>query len=326
MKDKYVSHSITNYLLASYQGKYTFINILNMLKFPGVDPGEIGPIKQALSKVSLWTSRLWQGQDLVAASWTEPKTIDAKEALQLLEMLKPDLAQLVFRTKVILNNPKFFIEPNDVKLLIAAFGRFAYSRENYLKGLIEFAKTFNLPAMITDYSALLPVAEEDVRAANSFVESFRVPEKLTPTFYRLLRARAFTLPGIFNTYLHDINQLLGPFKGGFSYDNADFTREEIKIWLDAGFEPAPAGYWRAYEFSPAESISWMRANVSDPGMAFDWRLNGFDTLAALPWMNKNFPPHVARSWVEVGYDPGRALEAIERGITDPQSAPKLSAD
>ncbi len=320
MKNQVFSHNITNYLVAAYQGKFTFLNVLNLLGLLR-QPEELQRCKTTVAKVALWNSKLWKGEELFNHNWSEPATSDAKHALKLLEELKPELWEMATTIRRILQLTDLTSRTDERSYLIACFARFAYGRENYLKGILEFAKFFNLAQAISVHTPLIPQAEAEVQLANNLVETAKTPGPAPEEFANFLRIRCISLPGIFLSHAHDINQLLAPFRGGFSYDTADFNHEEVRNWLNAGFEVRPAGYWRAFEFSPQDALAWIRVGVIDATTAFDWRLHGFSAALAAPWIQVNFPPPFARMWLTAGHDAANAKAALDAGITDPTKAP-----
>ncbi len=323
IKDRLSTHAVTNYLLAGYQGKFTFLNILSQLQYPGLDPALITFTRQALDKIAFWTEALWNDHHLFAAQWTAPQTFDSRQALELLDQLKPDLLGISGEIARIfsLQNPaeKF----QDIAFLCAAFGRFSYARENYIKGFIEFATKFNSPQDGARYSAMLAPAQDDVRLTHTIINLARdLQASSTQDFLRNLYERSIPLIAVFRTHTHDISQILAQYRGGLSFDKADFNVQEATAWSDAGIGPVAAGYWRANGFSPVETPEWVRYGFSNPGVAASWRTEGFNPASAQPWAQSNMPPVISRLWAQAGYDTDETKEMIDSGVTDPRRAPR----
>ena len=130
MKDQLYTHSIINYILASYQGRFTYLNVLSQLQHLRFQADEITRTRNNITKASEWVAKLWQGQATFSPSVTDPGTLDAKMALKLLEDLKPDLKNAINELRRIISYPNIETKPEDVKFLIASFARFAYGRDN----------------------------------------------------------------------------------------------------------------------------------------------------------------------------------------------------
>ena len=324
MKDKQHSHSITNYLLAAYQGKFAFLNILAQLRHPGIERGEIERTKQVVSVVTDWTNRLWKGTVMFPAGVIEATTLETKQAIGFLENLKPELKQLSDALKVILSQSNFKENREFLCLLVASFGRFAYSRDNFIKGHIEFGKNFKVQEVTDYYTEQSKGCTADLKTANSFFETAKkLPEEPEEGFYDFLRYRCVHLPCVFASYVHDINQLCATYRGGVTFENCDFSKEEAKNWLNLGFECPISGYWRAYEFTAPQALSWLQIGVLDAGMAFEWKLFGFTPQEGYPWIAPGFTPVAARGWVNKNYSPERAIEMAQIGLVDPNKAPEL---
>jgi hypothetical protein len=321
-KDRLATHAVTNYLVAGYQGRFTFLNVLAQLQYPNVTEEALTFVRQALDRIAFWIDELWHDRFLFAAQWTAPQTFDSRQALELLDQLKPDLYSTANEIVRIIALPNPHEKFENTAFLCAAFGRFAYARENYIKGFIDFSNKFGEQQEASRYAALLPPAQEDVRLTHTLLSMIRDPNaSANENFTRGLTERCVPLIAVFRTHVHDINQLLGQFRGGMSFDKADFTVQEATAWNEIGLGPVPAGYWRANAFSPADAGGWIKYGFSIPSTASSWRVFGFTPDTARPWAQLNFAPPLARLWVQVGYSPEEAKQQNDLGITDPLKAP-----
>jgi len=329
-KDRLVSHSITNYLSASYQGKFAALNILSQTEHPAFNPDQISQVQQVLAKISVWTEQLYKDECLFSASWTNAETFDAKHALDLLEGLKPELVELSRELTRILGLQEL---PSDseIKFLLSNIARQAYSRDSYIRGFIEYGTRFGLPQMVAKYEELLPNSTTQLQRAHELISSFRNVgcdgKRATPSFFALLHEAALNLPAVFQTHLHDLNLLLSPYKGGgITFAQAGFSRDESDAWQNAGFSPVPAGYWRAYGITPEEARAWTDAKMGEPAVAADWRNFGFDPQSASLWAESGFAPGYAMLWLKASYTPEQAKEMIDRGILNPPARPSESQE
>jgi len=104
---------------------------------------------------------------------------------------------------------------------------------------------------------------------------------------------------------------------------AEFIPAEAQIWKDAQIAAIPAGYWRAYHFSPAEVVEWFQAGAQHPSLAANWKRAGFAPTAAKEWLAAGIPPSFALVWRKAGFDPEFCRKMLTRGIFDPEHARKL---
>jgi hypothetical protein len=241
-----------------------------------------------LEKVRRWTKQLGERECLFLSSWKQPESFDAQNALQWLKAIPPELLQIAELTRAALTNPQTPNNPQDVKLLIAAFGRYAYGKENYLKGLVEHARIFALESTYREYSAQLPAATRDIETAHALLTSFKNTATSADGFLATLFEECLFLPGIFRTQAHDIDQLVARFDGEFTFDRAGFTVNEALEWQTAGYAPYQAGYWRAHYMNAKEAQAWEGVGITNPQEAFHWKVRGFDSAAAKTWMDAGY--------------------------------------
>ena len=319
-KDRFVTHSILNYLNASYQGKFAAFNILSQLQHPRFDPDEMSTIQFALEQIASWVKQLYQDECLFSASWTQVETFEAQQAIDLMHELKPELYQVANETARILSL-ETVPSAGELKYMLAVLSRQIYSRDNYIRGFIQYGQTFKLPDMEKKYEELLATSTDQLQQVHELINIFRsanmVESNLQPPFFAFLHRLSLNLPAIFKTHIHDLNQLLAPFKGGFNFQNAEFTKVESQAWQNAGLGPVPAGYWRAYGIGPDEAQIWSQARFTDVAFAIEWRNLGFQPEIAALWAEQSFAPDYAVIWLQAGYSPLEARELIEKGLTEP---------
>ena len=322
-KDRLITHSMLNYLAASYQGWFSSLNLLAQLEHPDFDDAEVTRIQQALNSINQWMAQLYQDECLFSASWTTAETFEAKHALDLMEKLKPDLTRVAADTVRLVELQQLPTDP-EARYLLAMLGRHAYSRDAYIRGFIEYGERFGMAAMSEKYGELLPQSDELINRVNQLLRQYRSSNlhvaEADQGFFILLHDSCRNLGPVFRTHLHDINQLLSPFKGGFSFQAGEFSKAEADHWQNSGFGPAQAGYWRAYGVEPAEARAWCDAKIQEVAAAMDWRQCGFNAEVAAPWAEQGFPPGYALMWMKAGFTAEKAREQIAAGVLEPPHA------
>lgn len=322
-RDSQTTHAITNYLYAAFQGRYAFLNVLQQLNYPEFNQNLIGECAGALDQVATWKRLSAEGRDLFSASWSTPETAESQLALAMLDGLKPDLYGLAQEVTRTLAAGQWGSSPTETTLLLAAYARHAYSRENYIQGFIEFAERLKLPEALAQYHSMLPEATRELQLVQLLLTTFSQLGGQSPgkEFFYSLTQHTFRLPAIFRTHAHDINQLLAQYRGGLSFENADFSREETEEWRGGSFNPQSAGYWRAYGFSAREAVGWTELRIKEPAEAFLWKLNGLEAKRAQPWVAQSFPPGLAAEWERSGTLTEEAVIWREKGINRPSEIP-----
>lgn len=316
------THSFLNYLTAAYQGRFAALNILQQLAFHGLSTEEIGRTRAALEKVRRWVVELSNQACLFSSSWTTPETFEAQNAYKLLEDIKPELQQTAEAVLTILADAGTPDNPQAVKFLIAAYGRYAYSRDNYVKGSIDYAKHFGYTDMAEQFGEVHKASALDVETAHNFLNVYKARTQVNDAFFRALFDECLPLPAVFRTHTHDINLLLAPYKGGVSFEVLDFFGPEIMQWKSLNFDAANAGYWRAYGFGAEEAADWLQTGLQAPAAAFDWKSRGIGFQDAAPWVQNNFSANVAARWLNAGFNCDQAVHYINRGVNDPEVAKK----
>lgn len=340
LKDALATHSFTNYLLASYQGKFAELSVLSQLKHKEFNGAELTLTKRALERIDGWTQDLWKGLCLFSATWVQVETFEAQDAIELLAKLKTGLQLLSHNLKREVTVEKLAGDPEYVSYLLAAFARFAYSRDAYLNGLVSFEQVFHPPepakqvdelrsiAFPADYvaSQTPDKAARDTSELSPLVQQFMNMwlnrAEITDTFYTTLLENTRFIPYIFKAHCHDINQLLSRYRGGLTYATAEFSQKEMQAWSASGFGPLEAGYWRAYEFEPTDGALWGEIGVRNPAAAREWTRFGFDQHGAAGWLAQGIHPELASLWHNSGFNPGEARAWLERGILDPNQVIK----
>ncbi|NMC63885.1 MAG: hypothetical protein GYA55_12045 [SAR324 cluster bacterium] len=311
INDIYLTNSIVNFLYAGYQGAFAAQNLLSQLGYKNIDPGEISLIETKLTEIERWKEDLLKGLPIFSSTWKAPQTVASKKAFQTLSELRSDLLKTVGHIKKSLLAEDLAESKEEVKYLIAAFSRQAYSRENYVRGFIEFGESFKHQDVVDNYTKFLPQAEQGLQAAHMFLQIFQSEEKPQAVFFKGLYEECIFLPGVFQAQVHDINILLNSYTEVITYEKLGIIPEHIDSWESIKVNATAAGYWQAWDFTPELAANWLEAQFNDPRSAWFWLNMGFDPGDAREWALAGFFPPAAREWRERGYSLEATLKFLE---------------
>jgi hypothetical protein len=319
-KDRLITHAVTNYLTAAYQGQFSALNVLAQFEHPTFEEKSLALVQRNLSKVHQWTAQLFEDECLLSATWTAPETFEAQDALSMLDNLKPPLYEAASSASRILSLSSV-PESSDLVLLLALHARHVYSRDTYIRGFIDYGNKFSLPEMTRRYEVFVPELSTDVQLNQQLIAALRRCQgdrsKLPQEFFPLLFQSGVALPAFFRSHIHDVNQLLSQYRGGLSWTTAEFSQAEAELWGTAGIGVAAAGYFRAFGMGPEEAGKWREAGIFEATGAVDWKRAGFNPETAAPWLNERIPPPLAFMWGRAGYTPGETRTLLEKGVSQP---------
>jgi len=321
LEDLEASHSVLNYLYSVFQGRHAYYDILSHLRSPEFRSGELVMTKSSLDRIQSWIDALYKETPLLSVTWETLETTDANAAFDLLAKTKVELIDLSEKVEAILSIADYSSDKSRVALMTAAFGRFAYSRNYYVNGYIEFFNTFGQPELEREYQQLVPQAEWDLQLSDSFVQIINGPERPTDELFKDLREESLNLPGIFRASVHDINQLISSYENDFTFELAEIPAGMAAEWGHLQVPPTVAGYWHAYRFRPKEAQPWLVAGIQDPGLASAYRIFGFPFEEAVEWLELRISPRTARQFRDSGHTPEQAAQAIAQEM---QQEPEAS--
>ena len=322
LRSQIVSHRVLNYLNAAFQGRFAFFNILSQLKHPFFSIEEIKVTKAVIEQIDRWLGGLWDGKLLFDETRIGKPTQETTRALTLLEQLIPELQDLAAGLRHLFAREGFGSEPQDVAFVVAAFGRNAYARDNYVRGFMEFGRVFNDSNMTSEWRRQLDLVTAEIKHANEFMLLVKENRVDNPKVYDQLRFMSRTLPGIFSAHTHDIRQLLCTHRCEFTFDKAAFEKHEARVWDRAEIGPIEAGYWRAHGFTPEEAQEWKKYEITDPLIASEWLTTGFAPALAAKWLQHQFAPLLALQWQLQNYLPEEAAERVRCGCLTPGEIPE----
>lgn len=314
-----LTHSALNYLNASLQGRFAALNILSQLASPSFDPASIENTRAQLDRVQAWNAMLQRGRPLLSYNVTSPESPDARALFQFLEDVRAELLLLDEQIRLILPAGNWRNEPDQLKFLVACFGRYAYSRNNYVRGHIEFVKrSMEDSAQIADdLDDFLKDSNEDIQVTHALLKGCKDSAQPLPEFLDSLQHECLGLPSVFRSHAHDLSQILATYEKQYTYAHAGISDEEARQWSEQGLGPVPAGYWRAYFFLAEEAAAWLAQGCADPPTANEWRQFQFVPDEALLWSNAGFTPVEAIPWRESGHSPEKARLLANEGMAPP---------
>jgi len=322
-KDSEFSHSVINYVNATYQGRFAYHNILLQLQNQPYLEGRIDESKQALAKVTEWLKALWDQNPIFSFTPNYTHAQEADHALSLLAIVRDELIELATNVQNAIKDQNATSRSEQLICeLIASVGRFAYSRDNYLRGFVELAKFRKDQETKGRFEEELKQSDQDVQLAHSLLKHFKT-NAASPgaAFYSALFSEAIPLPGIFRSYVHDIRQLLAIFEGGFTYLSAGITENESRAWKDIGISPLEAGYWLAYGIDAQGALKWNQLGITNYRVAGLWTAWSFPPDVAVKWLKAGYIPRLAGPWIRAGFELEEASNYINQGITLPEMIP-----
>lgn len=319
------NHAVLNYLNAVYQGRYAHFNVLlQILNQPALQ-NPISETEGVLEKIDHWFSRLWQGEYLFSLRSPEITQEEPKYAFALLLGGRQELFQLGCEIELMLRKQDFHNHTHEnFSVLIAAFARYAYARDNYSQGFIELAKYTENKAQEQFYQNLIKAGESDIEISARMLEGFQKIESLPPPlpFCKALFAECAPLHGYFRSYAHDIVQLCSLFLGEFDYQMAGIPEDQWSTWKDIGIAPIEAGYWYAHAINADEALLWTQKGIVNYRVAGEWRSWLFPAEEASKWLKAGFTPRDASDWANAQLTPEEAKSFQLKGYQTPYDVPR----
>ena len=309
--ETYYTHSVLGYLNASLQGRFAALNILSQLNFEGLNTQDIKDTQAIVKEVNEWLEGFWRGTNLFTTDPYGTKGEAGDKALQYLEMLRPELHAVAMRVLEILEEMQIKSRPEEVKYLIAALGRYTYSRDNYIRGYIRYGETYELPHIVENYNSHLEEASLDVERTHTFLKYYKENPEPEHEFFAHLTDECVRLPTNFLTHIHDINQLIAPMQGGMNFEFIGVEKDEAAVWEKLKITPGVAGYWRAYGIDAEEAETWIKVGLEDHKLVSEWRLHGFPPEEAKKWHENGFSPEESRRLLSENYTLEGALKELE---------------
>jgi hypothetical protein len=317
-----MSHGLLNHLNSGYQGKFAFLNILLQLECPFDSGTVVEDTRKTLGSINKWLKDLWEGGAILNHLWDEPRTFEAKQAMEMVSLLREELLGLANDIVDSLANETFRQDRAESIFLIAAYGWNAYSRDNFTRCFVDYGKKFDDRVILDNFEPMLDEAEERVQYTHELMKQFKASETLTEEFCDALFRAAMTLPGTLYCLAHELNQLAYRFEREFTFEMALIPEEEAELWKMLGITPEYAGYWRAHGIFPYEADSWRAQGMYDYATAATWKIWGFEPQIAREWASYGFTPAACMIWIQNEFPPEKACHFVERGMMHPSEIPE----
>lgn len=299
--DVYLTHAVLNATVAGFQGKFTALNMLQQFDFAGVSSHHLSELREALRILTGWNDRLFSGEALLTTADKAPISTDAPKIWQLFLELRKELLALAGELAVFQRVPDAAQNMEAAHYLVAGLGRFAYSREHYIKGLVKYGEVFGPPESVQRWRQALAGCDKELARVHRLFDSVAALEADDKRFFEEIRQRSLKLSGVFRAQAHDMAVIIGLARGGLTYDMAGIDQVEAMDWDEQSVDPQTAGYWAAYEIGPSEALGWIGVDFSDPGSAAAWRIQGFVPQTAAAWSQAGFEPRTAKHWLRSGF-------------------------
>jgi hypothetical protein len=325
-KDLHLTAEFITFLRSGFYGQILFEGALARLESPLLAPDYLDTAHKAFDKIDIWLKDLSTELPIFSTSWTSPETFDAIAAMSFMKELKKDLQWLIPKLELALRTPNLVQDRDAVKLLVAALIRSAAARSSYVETLHTIFSQLKADELAQQVSYEIDGAKEYVNVTQLILDTFSITRTYDPDLCEKLRKEASLTPCDFRAHIHDTNILLNVYAKQFSFDLAEIPRDEEQLWMRRQIPAVPAGYWRAYGFSPEDFLEWRSLGITGAPLAANWRRANFSPQESIPWIREGIPPSLATAWRPSGTEPARVAALLRRGITDPSQAPRSGYD
>lgn len=316
-KDNILTHSVLNFLRASFVGQLVFHKALTSMNSKLVDDSYVEGAHRALDKIDPWLKEVFDGMPIISASWVAPETFEAIRAFGFIKEIKQDLIWLSGQVETAISLPDLTREQEAIRILVATLLRVANVRVNYLNG----AGSFYAKNKDQERVALLAPQFDDARqyaqVTNVIYDTFNREGPFETELVERLRREAELCPGDLRAQAFDALSLQNAFVKNFDYEHTELPANVYAEWKAKEIPASAAGYWYAYKFTPEETAEWAQTGLTNASLAANWKRSGFEPTKAYSWQEAGFAPAVARLWMEAGYDPQRAATFASRGVQTP---------
>jgi len=321
-KDLQLSAEFITFLRSGFYAQILFEQALSRLEAKVVGEDYLETAHKAFDKIDVWINDLVTELPIFSASWTTPETFDAIAAMSFMRELKKDLQWLIPQVEVALRTQNLAQNRDAVKLLVAALIRSAAARSSYVETLHSIYTQLKATDLAQQVSYELEGAREYVNITQIILETFSTTSAYDIDLCEKLRKEASLTPCDFRAHIHDTTILLNVYSKEFSFELAEFSKDEAQGWIDLRVPAVAAGYWRAYNFGSEEFVEWQTMGITSAPLAANWRRARFSPREAVGWIREGIPPVLASQWLSTKLEPARVAALLRRGITDPSQAPR----
>jgi len=325
-QDLQLSAEFIAFLKAGFFGQVLFEAALSKLEIPLLPASYLATAHKAFDKIDRWVQDLAEELPLFATSWTSPETFDAISAMSFLRDFKRECLWLYPQIDTALSTPNLSQNPDSARLLAASVVRSAATRSCYVETLSNCFRDLKANDYADTVGAEVEGAKEYLAIAQTIVDIFSGGNSLSNDLCDKLRKEASLVPSDLRSYVHDANILLNCLVKQFTFELAEIPRDEAQDWTSAQIPAVVAGYWRAYQFGPADFIEWAQVGITGAPLAANWRRARFEPEEAVKWIREGIAPIIATQWRNAGFEAARTGLLLRRGITDPTKAPRYDVE
>lgn len=303
----YVCHAYLNTLYAGYQGKFARLKALSELIDDKKYKKDLNSTCSTLDNVSFYLDQLWKDRPVIFNLEEDDLSESALECIDTLYQLEFEISNSITEVTRILDKPEHLITFEDLAILCAYIIQRAYTREHYIQGLVQYAKTFDLPDTVERWSQHLKSCDDEINAAHQLFEQLQACMQVTPLLIDEIKEEALFIPALLECQIHDMNQVIKLDHPEFLHSDARVLGSDYHLWEESGIPAQHSGYWKAYGFHPHEVFDWMDVGFGEPAVAGAWFGRGFDPIEAL-------------IWGDAGYSPKEAFRCVQAGFLTPEMA------
>ena len=285
-EDINVSHAYINLLHAAWQGVFASTNVLLQLGHPAGSAEALEGAKPTLTWLVERMQALVTGTPTLKAKDPKPSP-DGARLLELFEANRKELNALLSPLERDLATIRTAPVNEAVALVIATMCRCAYSRDNYIRGLVAYGDAFN-PEVADRWRQQLPSSREGVETAGGFFLMFQERRTLDAEHLFLLWNEACLLPFVLRAQLVDMLQVEAMRGIPLTFERLGIPAAAAKGWETVGMNVNHVSQWASQGFTAETAMEWVRAGVVNGLVAAGWRVRGFKVAEAVAWHNGGF--------------------------------------
>lgn len=277
--------------------------MLSQLAYHGFNPDKLTSTEASLTNIEQALVAFYNGQH-------------EQDFREMIPEIQQDLLKLAGRIKRILSESTLKDSPDDVRVLIAALARSAYTKDHLTRGILDYARFTQNKPLFDQFATSEPDVRRSLEGCHLLFSIFTGEEEPKPVFFKTLLDEGATLPGLFRSQAHEGALLFSA--ENFTFANTDIPEADIPAWESINVPPQVAGFWHAYLISPALASEWIQSGIPQPQEAWFWSNFGFLPVQAKPWKEKGFPVLVAKDFLDRGFTPEGAIDELKKNSEQPK--------
>ena len=310
LRDINICHAHLNALHAALKGKESCMETLSALGLLSDTARKLSNSTKHLEFIEALLEELWEGDTLSFDGDIHDLPEVSQRVIELLHNIQNELEANASITTSLLATKDFKNDLEAIGRLTALFACQVQARMVYIQGLVKYGAIFDAPHLEERWQKQLESSRHLIERKQRFIEAAQ-NDSFDPGLLNELINETLLLPSSFLCQVHDVNQILSLSEDEFSYESAEFSQAEARLWQECGIPADRAGYWRAYGIGPDEVFEWLDCGFAEPRDAGTWKV-------------RNYSPKNAELWSEAGYDAEQAQMYISSGYAHPDFALALN--